>query len=78
MKKQSLLADFQILQTHLWFVHPCDNQVSDTDHLFWFHQHYMLLRENVLQNRMVDPDVPYMDTIRAVHYKLNLLFTPSK
>ena len=58
MKNQSLLADFPILETHL-FLHVSDVArrfvlISPTRAML-----AMLLRENFLQNRMVDPNAIY-------------------
>ena len=44
------------------FIPPCDNQVSDADNLFWFHQHMPCYCRNIFHGPHYNPNVPYICT----------------
>ena len=54
------------------FIPPCDDQVSDADDLFWFHQHAPCYCGKIFCKTAWQIQMPYMDTIRAVHYNLSV------
>ena len=67
------------------FIPPCDDQVSDADDLFWFRQHAPCYCGKIFCKTAWQIQMPYMDTIRTIHYNLSVpylcprhvSFTPS-
>ena len=79
IKNQTLSADFPILQTYcIYSSIPCDYQVSYADDLFWFRQHAPCYCGKIFCKTAWYIQMPYMDTIRAVHYVLSVPYVSAR
>ena len=54
------------------FIPPCDDHLSDVDDLFWFRQHAPCYCGKTFCKTAWQIQMPYMDTIRAVHFDLSI------